>query len=130
MARPRMKLDKKLILSLAQAGCTDEEIAVHLECSPDTLTRRFADILKRGRSHLRMSLRRAQVKKALDGDNTMMIWLGKILLGQKDPAIQVRLSGNPGDSTPIPVQQVPMTDEERRARAEKARRLLDAMDGA
>lgn len=88
MAPPRKKLDEKLIQSLAQAGCTDEEIAVHLECSPDTLTRRYADILKRGRGQLKMSLRRAQVKKAFGGDNTMLIWLGKNLLGQKDRPLE------------------------------------------
>lgn len=77
------------MLSLAQVGCTDEEIASHLDCSPDTLTRRYADLLKKGRAQLRMSLRRAQVKKALAGDNTMLIWLGKILLGQKEPRTEI-----------------------------------------
>lgn len=84
MAPKPKQLDEKQILSFAQVGCTDEEIAIHLGCSSDTLTRRYAEILKKGRVELRMSLRRSQVKKALSGDNTMLIWLGKILLGQKE----------------------------------------------
>lgn len=31
-----------------------------------------------------MSLRRQQLRLALDGDKTMLIWLGKVLLGQKE----------------------------------------------
>lgn len=78
------QLDEKHMLSLAQVGCTNEEIASHFDCSEDTIERRYAGILKKGRAQLRMSLRRSQVKKALAGDNTMLIWLGKILLGQKE----------------------------------------------
>jgi hypothetical protein len=36
---------------------------------------------QQGYSQLRMSLRRKQVAMALDGDRTMLIWLGKQLLG-------------------------------------------------
>ena len=31
-----------------------------------------------------MSLRRAQYQKALDGNPTMLIWLGKQILGQRE----------------------------------------------
>jgi hypothetical protein len=90
------QLDEKQILSLAQVGCTTEEIAFHLECSKDTLERRYAALLKKGRAQLRMSLRRAQVKKALAGDNTMLIWLGKILLGQKEERDNSANNGDQG----------------------------------
>lgn len=82
--RRPLKLDKKLIESYASLGCTDEEIAVILKCSPDTLTRRFKAVLEMGRAKLNMSIRRSQVRKALNGDNVMLIWLGKNRLGQKD----------------------------------------------
>ena len=32
-----------------------------------------------------LSLRRAQIRAALDGNPTMLIWLGKQMLGQKEP---------------------------------------------
>lgn len=35
-----------------------------------------------------MSLRRSQYKKALNGDTTMLIWLGKVYLGQKETVSQ------------------------------------------
>ena len=38
-----------------------------------------------GRLVGRTSIRRAQYKAALDGNPTMLIWLGKQLLGQKEP---------------------------------------------
>jgi len=84
MAPKPKELSEKTIFSLAQVGCTEEEIALHLGCSVDTIQRRYAAVLKKGRAELRMSLRRSQVKKALEGDNTMLIWLGKIILGQKE----------------------------------------------
>lgn len=61
-----------------------EEIGSILGCSVNTLERRFGDVIEKGRSNLRMSLRREQVRLALGGDRTMLIWLGKQLLGQRD----------------------------------------------
>lgn len=84
MARPRKDIDEKLLESLAKIGCTDEEIATILGCSSDTLVRRFAERIKRGRAEMKMSLRRIQIRLAEEGNATMAIWLGKQNLGQKD----------------------------------------------
>ena len=45
---------------------------------------RYPSVIKRGRARLRQSLRRAQIKSALSGNATMLIWLGKQYLGQSD----------------------------------------------
>ncbi len=97
MARPRKALDPEQIWRLAGIGCTVEEIAHVMACSPDTLTRRFADRIEKGRAEGRASLRRKQWATAM-GDTrsaaTMQIWLGKQLLGQKDrSAVDVAVSG-------------------------------------
>jgi len=84
MGRPLKQLDEEQIEALAGIGCTDEEIAVALKCSSDTLTRRFAEHLRKGRELCKTSLRRMQWKSAESGNVTMQIWLGKQLLGQKD----------------------------------------------
>ena len=44
----------------------------------------FFHTYKKAESKLKNNLRRAQVNKALKGDNTMLVWLGKNLLDQED----------------------------------------------
>jgi hypothetical protein len=89
MGRPRIQIDENLLAGLARIGCTDEEMASILGVSPDTLTRRFAEIIKKGRSEMKMSLRRLQIRLAEEGSAAMAIWLGKQNLGQHEPRIQI-----------------------------------------
>ena len=112
MARPQKAIDPKAVQGMAAMGGTDEEIALHFGCSPDTLTRRFADVLKKGRAHLRLSIRRTQVKKAMSGDNTMLIWLGKNLLSQKDKQ-EIEYTGDE-----VPDQTINITFETAKKAAE------------
>jgi len=90
MARPQKLIDQKQVEELARIGCTEEDMAAVLGVSVDTLQRRkracaeFRGAIEKGRASLRNSLRRLQVKKALEGNVTMLIWLGKQLLGQSD----------------------------------------------
>jgi len=68
---------------------TDEELAAFLDCSVDTITRlkkdpAFLAAYEKGKSEGKLSLRRSQMKAALDGNITMQIWMGKQLLGQSD----------------------------------------------
>ena len=84
MARPRKEVDIKMLEGLAKIGCTDEEMATLLGVSSDTLVRRFAEYIKKGRAEMKMSLRRLQIRLADEGNATMAIWLGKQNLGQKD----------------------------------------------
>lgn len=44
----------------------------------------FFNTYTEAKATLHKSLRSAQVKKALKGDNQMLIWLGKNILGQED----------------------------------------------
>ena len=90
--RPRFDFSDKLPLvrKLASIQCTDEEIAAGIGCSQDTLARgRKRDqeldaAIIDGRANGRMSLRRAQYQKAMDGNPAMLIWLGKQVLGQRE----------------------------------------------
>jgi hypothetical protein len=59
-------------------------MAEMLECSKDTLERRFAAVIKKGRAQRNSSLRRKQFEVAMKGDRTMLIWLGKQYLEQRD----------------------------------------------
>lgn len=84
MARPKLKIDPKLVQDLAALGCKTNEIAVVLGVSVDTLDRRFAEEMAKGRENLRISLRRWQLESAKKGNVVMQIWLGKQMLGQTD----------------------------------------------
>jgi AraC-like DNA-binding protein len=84
MARPKKIIDKTKVESLAAIFCTTEEIAEVLGCSKDTLERRFAASLKKGRQAAKASLRREQWAAAKKGSVPMLIWLGKQYLNQKD----------------------------------------------
>ena len=85
--RPKIKLDPLMIQNLASIFCTNREIAAMMSCSTDTLVRNYADHIKKGREQGKSSLRRRQWEKAMEGNTTMLIWLGKQYLEQKDQPI-------------------------------------------
>lgn len=88
MGRPLIEIDEHLLGGLARIGCTVEEMASILGCSKDTLERRFAALIEKGRSQMKMSLRRTQLKLA-ETNPAMAIWLGKQLLGQREPKFEI-----------------------------------------
>lgn len=84
MARPKIDINEEQLLKLAMIHCTVAEMAAVLGCSKDTLERRFAAVIEKGRDTGKMSLRRLQWEGAQKGNTALLIWLGKQLLGQKD----------------------------------------------
>ena len=86
VGRPKFIIDYKLSQQLAEIGCTQDEIASIQGCSVDTLQRdqQFCGVYKKGLSNCKMSLRRKQIEVANSGNATMLVWLGKQLLGQTD----------------------------------------------
>lgn len=84
MGRPRIEIDGELVQEMASWGCKNEDIAEYFDCSTDTIERRFAGELSKGRSELRSNLRQWQLKAAKAGNVVMLIWLGKNYLNQKD----------------------------------------------
>ena len=75
------------IYELAAIGCTDSDIARWFDIDESTLKYNFLDIIAKGREEIKMTLRRAQLQVALGGNPTMLIWLGKQLLGQQETPI-------------------------------------------
>jgi len=94
MGRPKKPIDWEVFDKLCALQCTQVEMASWFDCSVDTLERRcteekgmiFAEyyIQKAGKG--KISLRRHQWQLAEKGNATMLIWLGKQVLGQKDKA--------------------------------------------
>ena len=101
--RPKFKIDLNLVRELSSIMCTQEEISRILGCSVDTLQRSddFCGIYKEEMAKGKCSLRRAQFTSAIEDENvTMQIWLGKILLGQKEERIIDNKSSD-GSMTPM-----------------------------
>ena len=88
MARPKKEIDEELLLKLAQMHCTMQEMVDIIGVSEDTLKRRYAGIIAKGKSQGKMRLRRKQIEVAMSGNHTMLIWLGKNMLGQSDTPVQ------------------------------------------
>lgn len=84
MPRHKLPIDEAQVEKLAAIMCTMNEMGSVLNCSVDTLERRFADVIQKGRDRGKMSLKRKQYETAMGGNVTMLIWLGKQHLGQKD----------------------------------------------
>ena len=117
--RPRSVIDLAVVERGASIGCTREELAAlcgvprstffkHLAEDPD-----LQEAIDRGAELGRATLRRAQWKGAVvDGNPTMMIWLGKQLLGQRDAhALQtLDKDGNPTDPV-VPILTVTLARE-------------------
>src|SRR5271155_3981988 len=92
MSRPPKTIDWKKVDHLLMAGCTGTEISPHFDMGPDCFYDRVKEEYGMGFTHY-CQLKRAQgdsllrVKqfdKAINDDNTMLIWLGKHRLGQWD----------------------------------------------
>lgn len=90
------------IRALGKIQATVEESASVLRVSERTLQNFFTahpdakEAHDEGKSEGRASLRRAQFTSALNGNATMQIWLGKQMLGQREPIKEIEI-GKPGD---------------------------------
>ncbi|MFA5805415.1 MAG: hypothetical protein WC879_12305 [Melioribacteraceae bacterium] len=72
------------IQKLAGYGLTNKEIAEALGYDDNTLKRNFEIFLIKGRVNLKERLKRKQISVAMQGNVTMLIWLGKQYLGQAE----------------------------------------------
>lgn len=92
VGRPRIEIDYDKLKELCNIQCTGEECAAVLGVDYDTINRalkrdghkNFADYLEKNSLGGKASLRRRQFKAAEEGNATMLVWLGKNWLGQKD----------------------------------------------
>lgn len=82
--RPKLEINEVDVEKLATMCCTMNEMASFFSCSVDTLERNYAEVIKKGRDKGKISLRREQYLQAMKGNITMLIWLGKQLLDQRD----------------------------------------------
>jgi hypothetical protein len=82
MARPVKPIDAEMVRKLAKIGCTQRDIAEFFDCSQSVISERFRSDFQLGQAQSRISLRRAQFKRAMAGSDAMLIHLGRSVLGQ------------------------------------------------
>lgn len=99
--RPAKEIDAATIRNAAAIGCTVEEIASVVGCSRAHLYDRMKEdpgiqmAIDEGRATGRATLRRNQWRLSEAGNATMLIWLGKQILGQKDRTEMTGENGAP-----------------------------------
>lgn len=97
---PKAEIDWDIVDSLLKAGCPGTEIAPHFAIHEDTLYDRcekerglpWSAYLRQKRSHGESNLRAKQYQLALKGDRTLLIWLGKQRLGQRENEQEIRVT--------------------------------------
>ena len=94
--RPEKPINWKVVDDLLIAGCNQTEVAGYLEIHQDTLRNRLvaekgveysiysAEKRSKGESLLRAQQFAKAIGKSKEGDNMMLIWLGKNRLDQTD----------------------------------------------
>ena len=96
MGRPKAEINWKVVDEYLEAGCTGTEIAAKLGIYPYTLYNHcetefnttFSAYSQQKKQSGEVLLKKAQFDKAIGrtdvGDNTLLIWLGKVRLEQKE----------------------------------------------
>ena len=75
--------EKEQIRRLSEIFASQADIAFVMGVNRSTL-QKHPELMEEGKARGRVKLRRAQYEKALEGNPTMLIWLGKNMLGQSD----------------------------------------------
>ena len=79
------KVPKAKVRMLASCGCSFREIAKYFAADEAVIRKKFREDYEQGRQDMKVKLRQAQWKGALEHGNTsLLIFLGKNYLGQSD----------------------------------------------
>lgn len=79
---------EKQVEKLASYGLTNKEIAEALGYDDSTLKRKFEKFLIKGKAGLKEKLKRKQIAVAMQGNVSMLIWLGKQYLDQSEKVVE------------------------------------------
>lgn len=121
VGRNKIVVPPEEVQHLASLGCTDREIAQYFEVSESTLRYQLSSYLTKGRHQLRTTLRQAQLRVALEGNPTMLIWLGKNCLSQNDAGT------TSDDRRPLPWSDT-MDDDASEDEDENLTQVVEAQD--
>ena len=84
-------IEPELLYKLALMGANNMELGEFFGVSESQIRFYFNEYLRKARASLRMKLRRAQLKVAIENESTaMLIWLGKNILNQSDGQLETQ----------------------------------------
>jgi len=95
VGRPRIELDPGKAEVFGKFRATYQTMAEFFNCSVDTIQRAmnddtgdFSKAYKKGFAECKLKISEAQIKCGVENLNpTMLIWLGKQYLGQREPGV-------------------------------------------
>jgi hypothetical protein len=87
VGKDKKVIDPKEVEKLAALGMKTSEMADWFGVDDSTLNYNFKQNIIKGKHNLNCSLRQAQIRLALSGNATMLIWLGRNMLGQTENPI-------------------------------------------
>jgi hypothetical protein len=120
VGRPEIPVDENVVRRLAQAGVPVTDISHIVGLSRTRLYERFGTLLDKSAAEGSVSLRIKQHALALNGNVTMLVWLGKNRLGQTD---KQEVGGPNGQRQSIEIH-TPMSQAERDAEMKEMLRAL------
>lgn len=132
VGRPPAQIDWDKVDSLLIAGCSGAEIAGHIGVHKSTIYDRclielgipFNEYSQQKKAKGDSLIKAHRFAKALgktdDGDNTLLIWLSKVRLGEKEPKHEENTTTNntyyvnydPRDPLPLSSKDLSATDSE------------------
>lgn len=84
IGRNKVVVDPQEVYKLATYHCSIKDISNFFGVPRDTIQYNFGDLIIQGYEETKQALRMKQLEVAMAGDRTMLIWLGKQMLGQSD----------------------------------------------
>jgi len=84
IGRNKIVIPEEEVAQLSQYHCTNKEMADFYGVPLQTFMDNFRDIIDKNRLVTKQRLRKTQLDLALKGDKTMLIWLGRNILGQTE----------------------------------------------
>ncbi len=87
VGRNKTVIPEDQVAQLSEYHCTNKEMADFFDVPLQTFMDNFRDIITKHRIITKQRLRKKQLEVALSGDKTMLIWLGKQMLGQSENPI-------------------------------------------
>ena len=87
IGRNKTVIPEEEVAQLSQYHCTNKEMADFYNVPLQTFVDNFRDIIDKNKIITKQRLRKAQLDLALNGDKTMLIFLGKVILQQREDAV-------------------------------------------
>lgn len=126
MAPTPKPIDWEIVDELLEAGCSGQEIAPYFACHPDTLYDRCVEVKGmvwseysaimqcKGEACLRAVQYGKAIGKTDKGDNTMLVWLGKNRLKQRDTPTEIAVSNEIMTGFTTMMEQITRNQSERK----------------